>query len=264
MLDGFDAVTVEVVRTQSHGAAQNRIQLDGAALRRHLAGKTEQILNDLFGSLRFLQNDSEIFAGTLRYFGVAHHQIGKTQNCSERIVDFMRDSGNQLADGGHFFGMNQFVAEHGGIGDVGKHNHDTGDGSLLVAHGVEVGGKFSGNASAADNGQFEIIDGLPAEGDLQGIRQRANVTRASQFKQRTAEQFPLFEAGVKPAAIGVTDQTGGVGNQNQALGIAENFGGEIALAMKFGLIGAQARDIEHESANLQESPGVVIHAEDID
>ena len=41
-----------------NGAAQNRVELHRIALWRHLAGKAEQVLHDLFGSLRFLQNHS--------------------------------------------------------------------------------------------------------------------------------------------------------------------------------------------------------------
>ena len=66
MLDDFDPVAVEIVRAQLHGAAQNRVQLHGVALRRHLAGKAEQVLDDLFGALRLLQNHAQIFASTFR------------------------------------------------------------------------------------------------------------------------------------------------------------------------------------------------------
>ena len=41
------------------------------ALGRHLAGKAEQILHDLFGALGFLQDDAEILAGGFRKIGAS-------------------------------------------------------------------------------------------------------------------------------------------------------------------------------------------------
>ena len=70
MLDDFDAVAVEVVGTQLHGAAQDGIELHGAALRRHLAREAEQVLHDLLGALRFLQNHAHVFLRGLGQIGI--------------------------------------------------------------------------------------------------------------------------------------------------------------------------------------------------
>jgi hypothetical protein len=59
MFDDFHSVTVEVVRTQLDGAAQDQVELHGIALRRHLAGKAEQVLHDLLGALRLLQDHAK-------------------------------------------------------------------------------------------------------------------------------------------------------------------------------------------------------------
>ncbi len=99
------AVTVEVVRAKLDGAAQNLIELHGVALRRHLPGKAQQILHDLLGALRFLQDDAQIFARRLRNRGIFHQQVGKPENRSERIIHFVRDAGNQLPYRRHFLGV---------------------------------------------------------------------------------------------------------------------------------------------------------------
>ena len=83
-------------------------------------------------------------------------------------------------------------------------------------------------------------------------------TGRGQFEQGTSEQIALLKSGVVPAAVGIADQAGGVGHQNQALRVAENFGGKIALAVQFRLVGAQAGDIEHEAANLQQAANIVV------
>ena len=80
VLDDVDAVAVEVVGTQLNGAAKNQIELDSIALRRHLAGEAEQVLHDLLGALRFLQNDAKIFARSFGQFGIFEKQIGEAEN----------------------------------------------------------------------------------------------------------------------------------------------------------------------------------------
>ena len=101
VLDHLDAVALEVVGAQLHGALQDGIQLHRLALRRHLAGKAEQILHDLLGALRLLQNHPQILARALRNFRILHQQVGKSQNGGERIVDFVGDAGDQLSDRRH-------------------------------------------------------------------------------------------------------------------------------------------------------------------
>ncbi len=79
MLDDLDAVTVEIVRTQLNGAAQNKVDLHRIALRRHLAREAEQILNDLLGALRLLQDDAQILAGVVGKVGILQQQIGEAR-----------------------------------------------------------------------------------------------------------------------------------------------------------------------------------------
>ena len=111
VLDDLDAVAVEVVGAQLDGTAQDRIQLHGLALRRHLAGEAEQVLHDLLGTLRLLQDDAKVFAGSFGQVGIFHQQIGEAEDRRQRIVDFVGHAGNQLSDSRHFFGMDQFDRE---------------------------------------------------------------------------------------------------------------------------------------------------------
>ena len=90
------------------------------------------------------------------------------------------------------------------------------------------------------------------------------IAGSSQLQQGSAQQFALLEAGFVPAAVGIADQAGGVGDQDEALGVAENLAGEVALALQFRLIGVKAGDIEHQAANLQQTPKIVVHAESVD
>ncbi len=104
---------------------------------------------------------------------------------------------------------------------------------------------------------------LPAEGCVQRIGQRANVAGCGHLQQRAAQQFPLFEAGVIPAAVGVADQTGGVDNQDETLRIADDLAGKIAFALQLGLIGVEPAHIQHEPSDLQQSSRGVVHAKGV-
>ena len=61
----------------------------------------------------------------------------------------MSDAGDQLAHSGHFFRMNEFGLQRGGIGDVAHDNDQTDNVALLVSHGTEVHGKLPYIAVAA-------------------------------------------------------------------------------------------------------------------
>ena len=91
MLHDLDPVAVEVIGAQLDSAAQDAVQLHGLALGRHLAGKAEQVLHDLLGALRFLQDDAKVFAGRFRHVGVFHQQVGKAENGRQRIVYLVCD-----------------------------------------------------------------------------------------------------------------------------------------------------------------------------
>ena len=106
-LHHLDPVALEVVGPQLHCPPQNSIQLHRLALRRHLPGETQQILHNLLGALRLLQNHPQIFARALRHLLVFHEQIGKTQNRGERIIHLVGDARDQLPDRRHFLRVHQ-------------------------------------------------------------------------------------------------------------------------------------------------------------
>src|SRR5208282_4233125 len=89
VFDHLNAVTDEVVRTQVHGALQDGVELKRLALRRHLAGKAEQVLHDLLGALRFLENHAQLAASAFGDLGVFHQEVGESEDGGEGIVDFV-------------------------------------------------------------------------------------------------------------------------------------------------------------------------------
>ena len=92
VLDYVDAVAIEIVGTQLDRPPQDDVQLQRIALRRHLAGKAEQVLDDLLRALRFLKNDAKIFAGAFSEIGILHEEIRKAEDSREWIVDLVGDT----------------------------------------------------------------------------------------------------------------------------------------------------------------------------
>ena len=129
---------MEVVGPKLDRPLQDRVQLNRLALRRHLARKAQKILNDLLGSLRFLQDHPQILARAVGQVGVFHEQIGKSKDRRQRIVDLVSHARNQLTDGCHFLRVHQFCLQGCGIRDVAHHHHDAGYLPLLVAHRAQV------------------------------------------------------------------------------------------------------------------------------
>src|SRR5258708_9013712 len=122
--DHVDTVTDEVVRAQVHRALQDGVELNELAVGRHLAGKAEQVLHDLLGALRFLQNHTQISARALGALGAFHQEVGESEDGGEGIVDFVGDAGDQLSHGSHLLGVEQLGAQQGGIDDVHNYHDD--------------------------------------------------------------------------------------------------------------------------------------------
>src|SRR3989442_15834080 len=92
-LDNFYAMALKVIRAQLNSTPQDKIQLNWLALWRRLPRHTQQVLNDLLGTLRFLLYNAQIFARAFRKLGVFQQQIGEAQNGGGGIVYFMRGAG---------------------------------------------------------------------------------------------------------------------------------------------------------------------------
>ena len=108
----------------------------------------------------------------------------------------MSDAGDELPDRCHFFGVNEFAAQFGGVSDVGHDHHDAVDVALLVAHGAEVDGELADIAIPARDVEFQVIDLHAAQSGLERIRQRTDVTGSGKLQQGTPEKFFLLEAGL--------------------------------------------------------------------
>src|SRR5713101_2553796 len=147
--DHLNAVADEDVRAQVYGALQDGVELDELALRRHLAGKAEQVLYDLLGALRLLQNHTQITARAFGELGIFHQEVGESEDGGEGIVDLVSDAGDQLSDGSHFLGVHELGSQYGGVGDVGHDYVHVADPAVFSADGAEIDGELAAGTVAA-------------------------------------------------------------------------------------------------------------------
>src|SRR6266852_6055587 len=142
--DHLNAVTDEVVRAQVYGALQDGVELDELALRWHLTGKAEEVLYDLLGALRLLQNHAQIAARAFGELGILHQEVGESKDRGERIVDF-----------GHDY-------------------DDVTDPAVFSADGAEIDGELAAGNVAPNQGQIKVIDLLSAGHGCQGFAERGS------------------------------------------------------------------------------------------
>ena len=113
--------------------------------------------------------------------------------------------------------MHQLGLQSGGVGYIRHHHHQAGDVPLLIPHGTQVHRELSNAAITAQNLHIQVIHLMAGNGRADCFTQRLPSIRSNKVLQRTPEQLPLLIAHVIPSAIGVADQPGGIGHQNQAL-----------------------------------------------
>jgi len=103
-LDDFYSVTGEIVASELDGLPQYVIDLHQLALYWTLPREAQQILHDVLGTLRFLQDDLQIFARVIGDLRILRRRSVKPR-IAARDYSPRGHSGNEAANGGHFFGV---------------------------------------------------------------------------------------------------------------------------------------------------------------
>lgn len=158
----------KVVATKANGLAKNGVDLHWLALGRTLTGKTEETLDDFLGALRFAKDDLKFFTRGFRNLRIFEQKVGKAEDGCERVVNFVGHTGDEAADGGHFFGVGKLGLKEDGIGDVCHHDDNAVDLIGLIAAGAEADREVAHGAIAAFDAEFQIFDLLSVGGGLEG------------------------------------------------------------------------------------------------
>ena len=158
--------------------------------------------------------------------------------------------------------MHQLGLKHGGICNVGHHDHDAGDLTLFVAHGTQVDGELPHPAVVEHDGQLQVIYLLSCQGRFQSGGQGTATGWRYQFGERLAQDLlRVVSTAFIPAAVGICDLAGGISNQNDALGIVDDLGVEITLALQVGLRVLQFRNVQDQATKLHYLALTVTHGE---
>src|SRR5690242_4124017 len=96
------------------------------------------------------------------------------------------------------------------------------------------------------------------------ILQCLAANRDYKIQQGFFKQLLLGETQVRPTPICITDQSGRVNHEDEALRVVEDLVGEVALALQLHLRGLQPGDVEHEAAILQDGSVSIGHREGVD
>src|SRR6202000_307690 len=99
----------EVVVTQSQRLFENLVDVNRDALGFVLPRKAEQVLDDAVRALRLFVKLVGVLDTLRADIGTRREQLAVSENSGERVVEFVGDAGNQLANGRHFFAVKQLL-----------------------------------------------------------------------------------------------------------------------------------------------------------
>src|SRR5580704_936252 len=106
-----DVLFAQVQVTQLNRAGEYGVEIQQLLFGRHLAGEAEQVGDEFLGAASLFAN---FLAERVRAaFGriLKGQEVGITEDGGERIIDFVRGAGRQLAQRGEFFRLNEVSLE---------------------------------------------------------------------------------------------------------------------------------------------------------
>src|ERR1700721_2962161 len=200
-LDELDAVIRKIIRAKLQRLPQHVVPLHGFTLRRHLPGKAKKVLNDDPSALRLLKNHAKLLFCRFGNLRILEQQVGETYDSCQRIVHLMRHTGNELAQGRHFFRMHQFRLQICGISHVRHHYNDAIDVALLIPHWTQADRKLSGSSIPAYHWHLEIVDRGPLQRPLKRLLEHRPSRGGNNVGERMPQQIRLLISRTKTAAV---------------------------------------------------------------
>ena len=102
----------------------------GGAIRDAPARERQQVAHDLTRAHRFLAHELEV--GLVDAVGLVEHELGAADDRLERVVDLVRDAGNQLADRREPLAVHELVAQRQVFGHVALDADEMREAAALV------------------------------------------------------------------------------------------------------------------------------------
>ena len=136
--------------------------------------------------------------------------------------------------------------------------------ALRVAHGAQIGREVRRPVFAQHQRQLQVIDLQTEEGSHDCLVEFLLLLGIDQLAYAAAHQLPGREAAdFVSTLVGVTDEPGGIDHQDQALGIFQYLGVEIALPLQLRLERLQLGNIQHQTAVLNDLAIGIAHDDNI-
>ena len=88
--------------------------------------EAQQILHDPGRALRLIANYGDRLAERRRHIGAFRQKLREPDDRCQRVVQVVRNAGNELADGRHLFRLHQLVLEAVALGLVVENQHNIG------------------------------------------------------------------------------------------------------------------------------------------
>jgi hypothetical protein len=121
----LNLVTAERMFVELESAIDDGVEIEGFFLRRGRARKFKQVLHDAGGATGLAMGHLELAARVVVDAGAIAEKFAGAKNGGERIVQFVSDTGEHLAHGGEFFGLDELLFEAFDFGDVAAGDDDT-------------------------------------------------------------------------------------------------------------------------------------------
>src|SRR6266852_5735337 len=104
-----DVVHTQVIITQRQRLFESLVNLHLNTLRLVLAGETQEILHDAVGALCLLVKFVGILDSLLPHLSAGSQQLAVAEDGGKRVVQFVRDAGDQLTDRRQFLAVEQLL-----------------------------------------------------------------------------------------------------------------------------------------------------------
>ena len=237
------------VATQRHRIGDDRVQVRIHPLGRALPCEGEQVSHDLRGAARLVVNrvDGESRVGIVRN-ARGEQQLRERHHRRERVVELVRHTADELADGGELLLLQHLVGDALLVGDVAHDAQRTHD-DPFVEHGrrdhrPRAHGTIGGVEAERRPGPFA------RQRAVQQVGRRDPIARIHQRRERSTEQgISGHPDGQLEGAIhggeapGVVQGEDGVRGRLDEAGVSRLRPGERASAL--ALVGHVARHTQH-------------------
>src|SRR6266481_3908041 len=230
-------------------AVDDDVEVQGLFLRGSWTRKLEKILDDARGAASLAVRHFELALGVIVHALALAEEFAGTEDCSERIVQFVGDTREHLAHSREFFGLDELGFEALHFGDVPAGDDGAFDFSVFVEKRAEIAFQAAPFALLVSNANFDGGKVFLSRDQIveEGQHRRAVINvgalaegKANDFGTFVAEDFLEFGADeIVPALC--------VHNKNEVGETVHEAAGKFLLLVKLFLDGAALRDINERA-----------------